>query len=94
VTSDDRRNVHRLDECRQDVVVAAQEERDAHNALLEGRGPMNADWSPEETASYRLRLDRWRRSSHALVGALDRLEHAQRELSARHAPHQEASPAS
>jgi hypothetical protein len=55
---------------------------------------MNADWSPEETASYRLRLDRWRRASHALVDALDRLERAQRELSVRHAPHEEVSPAS
>jgi hypothetical protein len=86
--------VHHLDECRQDVVLAAQEERDAHNALLMGRGPMNADWSPEETASYRLRLDHWRRASHALVDALDRLERAQRELTVRHAPHEEVSPAS
>jgi hypothetical protein len=86
--------VHQLDECRQDVVVAAQEERDAHNALLAGRGPMSADWSPEETAGYRLRLDRWRGASRALVAALDRLERAQRDLAVRHAPHEETPSAS
>jgi hypothetical protein len=79
--------VDHLDECRQDVVVAAQEEREAHSALLEGRGPMDRDWSPEETARYRLRLDRWRLASRTLVGALDRLERAQCELAVRHAPH-------
>ena len=84
--------MHQLDECRQDVLVAAQEERDAHKALLGGRGPMSPDWSPEETATYLLRLDRWRHASHALVKALDRLDRAQRELAIRHAPREEASP--
>jgi uncharacterized protein YukE len=86
--------VHQLDECRQDVVVAAQEEREAHEALVEGRGPLDCDWSPREVASYRLRLDRWRNASRALVEALDRLERAQRKLAVRHAPHDDSSPAS
>ena len=86
--------MHQLDECRQDVVVTAQEERDAHKALLAGRGPMSPDWSPEESAGYRLRLDRWRRASRTLIEALDRLELAQRELAVRHAPHEETSPSS
>lgn len=80
-----------LDECRQDVVVAAQEEREAHKARLEGRGPIDRDWSPEEAASYRLRLERWRSASRALVEALDRLERAQRELAVRHAPHDDSA---
>jgi hypothetical protein len=85
--------VDRLDECRQDVVVAAREEREAHSALLDGRGPLDRDWSPEETAAYRLRLDRWRSASHALVAALDRLVSAQRRLAIRHAPRDDSSSA-
>jgi uncharacterized protein YukE len=78
--------VEHLDECRQDVATAAQEEREAHGALLEVRRPLDRDWSPEERAAYRLRLDRWRTASQALVEALDRLVSAQRRLAIRHAP--------
>jgi hypothetical protein len=85
--------VKRLDECKQDVVVAAQEEREAHRALIEGRGPTDPDWSSEETAGYRLRLGRWRHASRVLVDALDRLERAQRLLAVRHPPHGKSSPA-
>jgi uncharacterized protein YukE len=85
--------VDQLDECRQDVIVAAQEEREAHRVLVEGRGPTDRDWSPQEVASYRLRLDRLRNASRALAEALDRLERAQRELAVRHAPHDDSSAA-
>jgi uncharacterized protein YukE len=83
--------VDQLDECKQDVIVAAQEEREARKGLAEGRGPLDSDWSPQETAEYRLRLDRWQRASRAVVDALDRLERAQRELSVRHAPYDDSS---
>ena len=80
-----------LDERRQDVVVAGEEEREAHSALLlDGRGPLERDWSPEETAAYRVRLDRWRSASRTLVEALDRLVRAQRNLQVRHAPHDDS----
>jgi uncharacterized protein YukE len=90
---DDGRTVDQLDECRQDVVVAGQEEREAHKSLVEGRGPLDRDWSPQEVTRYRLRLDRWRNASRALVEALDRLERSQRELAVRHAPHDDSSAA-
>jgi uncharacterized protein YukE len=85
--------VDQLDACRQDVVVAGQEEREAHKALVDGRGPMDRDWSPQEVASYQVRLDGWRNASRALVEALDRLERAQRGLAVRHAPHDDSSAA-
>lgn len=80
-----------LDECKQDVVVAAQEEREAHKALVEGRGPLNEDWSPEEAEAYRARLEQWRSASRALVAALDRLERAQRAVAVRQAPREGSS---
>jgi hypothetical protein len=77
----------RLEECKQDVVIAAQEEREAYKALTEARGPMDPDWSPDETRAYRARLDRWRNASQALVEALDRLEREQRAPDVPHAAH-------
>jgi uncharacterized protein YukE len=84
----------RLDECKQDVVVAAQEEREAYKALTGGRGPMDHDWSPDEAPAYRARLDRWRNASNALAEALDRLEREQRASDVPRAAHGGASAAS
>lgn len=85
-----RRTVEHLDECRQDVVVAAQEEREAHRALIAGRGPLDRDWSPEETAAYRVRVDRWQSASRSLVEALDRLVAVQRRLAVPHTLHDDS----
>jgi hypothetical protein len=58
------------------VRVAANDERAAHKALLDGMRPGDLDWDPSEDEAYLERLDRWRTASQALVDALDRLHGA------------------
>lgn len=58
------------------VRVAANEERAAHKALLDGMRPGDLHWDPSDDMAYRARLARWRAASQALVDALDRLHAA------------------
>jgi hypothetical protein len=60
-------------QCERAVRVAANDERTAHKALLDGMRPGDLDWDPSEDQAYRARLARWRTASQALVDALDRL---------------------
>jgi uncharacterized protein YukE len=83
--------VDHLEEYKQDVVIAAEEEREAHRALIEGRNPLAPDWTPGETEAYRSRLGRWQSASRALVDALDRLERAQRGGAVRPTTHGDGS---
>jgi hypothetical protein len=65
-------------QCERAVRIAANEERAAHKALLEGMRPGDPNWDPSEDESYRARLARWRSASQALVDALDQLHAALR----------------
>ena len=60
-------------QCERAVRIAANDERAAHRALLDGMRPGDLDWDPSEDQAYRTRLARWRSASQALVDALDRL---------------------
>jgi hypothetical protein len=60
-------------QCERAVRIAANDERAAHKALLDGMRPGDLDWDPSEDRAYRARLARWRSASQALVDALDRL---------------------
>jgi hypothetical protein len=63
-------------QCERAVRVAANDERAAHKALLDGMRPGDLDWDPSEDEAYLKRLERWRTASQALVDALDRLHGA------------------
>lgn len=60
----------------QAVRIAANDERAAHKALLDGMRPGDVHWDPSEDEAYRARLARWRAASQTLVDALDRLHAA------------------
>jgi uncharacterized protein YukE len=55
------------------VRQAAQEERAARTALIEGMRPAHRHWQASGEVAYRARLARWQAASEALIDALDGL---------------------
>jgi hypothetical protein len=63
-----------LEECKHDVAVAAQEEREAQAALL---AAASRDSTPEDDGRRALR-GRWQAAARSLAVALENLDRAQR----------------
>ena len=64
------------EESEEAIAAAAQEERLAHAALVEGRTARSSEWGEDEEEAHQARLARWRAASRALVDALERLKRA------------------
>jgi hypothetical protein len=67
-----------LEECKHDVAVAAQEEREAQNAFFTSRESDGGDCTAEDEHRRRALLARWQAAARGLAAALENLDLAQR----------------